>query len=126
MPGSKYPGLFLFYAVPARGHSNQECEEAIYAEIERLKNELVGEEDLKKARTRARATVIRQLDSNSGLAGQLTAFEVMTGDWRNLFKQIDQINEVTAEDIQRVARQYFTTKNRTVGIIETTIGENES
>lgn len=126
MPGSKYPGLFLFYAVPARGHSNQECEAAIYAEIGRLKNELVSAEDLKKARTRARASVIRQLDSNSGLAGQLTAFEVMTGDWRNLFKQIDQINEVTAEDIQRVARQYFTTRNRTVGIIETTTGENES
>lgn len=126
LPGNKYPGLFLFYAVPARGHSNQECEEAIYEEIERLKSELVDQEDLKKARTRARATVIRQLDSNAGLAGQLTAFEVMTGDWRNLFKQIDQINEVTAEDIQRVARTYFTTKNRTVGIIETTTSDNES
>ncbi|UCD51535.1 MAG: insulinase family protein, partial [Phycisphaerales bacterium] len=126
MPGNKYPGLFLFYAVPARGHSSQECEEAIYAEIERLKDEVVDAEDLKKAKTRARAAVIRQLRSNSGLAGQLTAFEVMTGDWRNLFKQIDQIDQVTAEDIQRVARQYFTTKNRTVGIIQTTTSENES
>lgn len=126
MPGNKYPGLFLFYAMPARGHSNQECEEAIDVEIERLKDELVDDQELAKARTRARATVIRQLDSNSGLAGQLTAFEVMTGDWRNLFRQIDQIDEVTAEDIQRVARQYFTTKNRTVGIIRTTASDNES
>jgi predicted Zn-dependent peptidase len=126
MPGTKYPGLFLFYAVPARGRSNQECEEAIYAEIEQLKGGLVDEQDLKKAKTRARAAVIRQLDSNSGLAGQLTAFEVMTGDWRNLFKQLDQINRVTSEDIQRVAREYFTTKNKTVGIIRTTVGEKES
>jgi len=120
MPGVKYPNLFLFYAVPARGHTNEECEEAINAEIERLKNELVTPEELAKAKTRARAGLIRQLDSNSGLAAQLTFYEVVTGDWRNLFKQLDKIEEVTAEDIQRVAGEYFTTQNRSVGIIKTT------
>ncbi len=120
MPGVKYPNLFLFYAVPARGHTNEECEEAIYTEIERLKSELVSPEELAKAKTRARASLIRQLDSNSGLAAQLTFYEVITGDWRNLFGQLDKIDKVTAEDIQRVAGEYFTTKNRTVGIIKTT------
>ncbi len=124
MPGNKYPGLFLFYAVPARNHTNQECEEAIYAEIEKLKNEPVLPEELAKAKTRSRASLIRQLDSNSGLAAQLTFYDVVTGDWRNLFKQLDDIDKVTADDIQRVAKQYFTTKNRTVGIIDTTVTEN--
>lgn len=126
MPGNKYPGLFLFYAVPARGHSNEECEEALYVEIERLKNELVAEQELEKAKTRARAGLIRQLDSNSGLARQLTFYEVITGDWRDLFKQLEQIDRVTADDLQRVAKTYFTTKNKTVGIIKTTAGEKES
>ena len=120
MPGVKYPSLFLFYAVPARDHTNQECEEAIYVEIERLKNELVTPEELARAKTRARAGLIRELDSNSGLAAMVTFYEVITGDWRNLFKQLDKIDKVTAEDIQRVAKEYFTTKNRSVGIIETT------
>jgi len=120
MPGVKYPNLFLFYAVPARGHSNEECEEAINTEIERLKNELVTPEELAKAKTRARASLIRELDSNSGLAAQLTFYEVVTGDWRNLFKQLDKIEKVMAEDIQRVAGEYFTAKNRSVGIIKTT------
>ena len=119
MPGNKYPSLFLFYAVPARGHTNEECEQAIDAEIERLKNELVSPEELGKAKTRARASLIRQLDSNSGLAALLTFYEVVTGDWRNLFGQLDKIEKVTAEDIRRVACEYFTTKNRTVGIIRT-------
>lgn len=126
MPGDKYPGLFLFYAVPARGHTNEESEEAIYEQIERLRDELVSAEELAKAKTRARASLIRQLDSNSGLAGQLTYYEVMTGDWRNLFGQLEQIDRVTAEDVQRVARTYFTTKNKTVGIIRTTTSEKES
>ncbi len=120
LPGNKYPGLFLFYAVPARGHTNEECEEALDVEIERLKTELVSPDELQKAKTRSRAGLIRQLDSNSGLAEQLTFYEVVTGDWRNLFKQLDEINQVTAEDIQRVAKEYFTTKNRTVGVIVTT------
>ncbi len=120
MPGDKYPGLFLFYAVPARDHTNQECEEALDAEIEKLKTALVLPEELAKAKTRSRASLIRQLDSNSGLASLLTYYDVVTGDWRNLFKQLEDIDKVTAEDIQRVAEQYFTTSNRTVGVIDTT------
>jgi predicted Zn-dependent peptidase len=54
------------------------------------------------------------------LAEELTFYEVVTGDWRNLFKQLDGIEKVTAEDVQRVAKEYFTSKNRTVGLIETT------
>jgi len=125
IPGDKYPGLFLFYSVPAKGHTNEESEQAIYEEIERLKTEPVTPQELDKAKTRAKADlIIRQLDSNSGLAQLLTYYEVLTGDWRNLFKQLDQIDKVTAEDIQRVARQYFVTKNRTVGVIQTTASEN--
>ncbi len=121
---NKYPGLFTFSAVPAKGRTNQECEEAIYAEIERLKTEPVSPEELAKAKTRARASLIRQLASNDGLAAQMTFYEVITGDWRNLFNQLDKIEQVTAEDIQRAAKKYFTSKNRTVGVIETTPTEN--
>lgn len=116
---NKYPGLFIFWVTSARGHTNQECEQAVYAEIEKIKTEPVAPEELKKAKTRSRANLIRQLDSNMGLAAQLTFYQVVTGDWRNLFKQLDKINKVTAEDIQRVAKECFTTKNRTVGVIET-------
>ncbi len=124
MPGTKYPSLFLFYAMPAKGRTSRECEEAINAEIEILKSEPVTTEELAKAKTRARANLIRQLDSNSGLAAILTYYEVVTGDWRNLFTQLDKIEKVTPNDIQRVANEHFTTKNRTVGVIETARASN--
>jgi predicted Zn-dependent peptidase len=124
-PGwSKYPGLFTFYAVPAKGHTNQECEEAIYAEIEKMKTEPVFPEELAKAKAQARAYLVRLLASNDGLASELTYYEVITGDWRNLFEELDKIAKVTAEDIQRVAGEYFTKKNRSVGMIETIMTEN--
>lgn len=116
---SKYPSLFMFYVVPARGHTTQECEQALYAQIEKLKTEEVTPQELAKAKTRSRADLIRQLDSNSGLAAALTFYEVVTGDWHNMFKELDKIEQVTAADVQRVAQTYFTTKNRTVGTIET-------
>lgn len=119
---SKYPSLFMFFVVPAKGRTNQECEQAVYAQIEKLKTEPVSPEELTKAKTRSRANLIRQLDSNSGLGAELTFCEVVMGDWRNLFKQLDKIEKVTAEDVQRAAKTYFTTKNRTVGLIETTAG----
>ena len=118
-PGSKYPGLFVFFTTPARGHTTQECEEAVAAELERLKTEPVSAQDLEKFKTRSRASVVRALASNRGLARQLTFYEVVTGDWRNLFKQLDEIDRVTHQDIQRVAREYFTSKNSVVGVIET-------
>ena len=118
-PGTKYPGLFLFSVTPARGHSNQECQEAIDAEIARLKTELVSAQELERAKTRSRADLIRALSSSRGLARHLVFYEVVTGDWRTLFKQLEAVDQVTAEDIQRVAKKYFTTANRTVGVIET-------
>ena len=37
------------------------------------------------------------------------------GDWRKLFTQMDEINKVTADDVQRVAKKYFVEQMRTVG-----------
>ncbi len=116
---SKYPSLFYFMAIPAKGHTNKECEDAIYAEIEKLKNEPVSQSELDKAKNNVRATLIRQLDSNAGLAEQLAFYEVVEGDWRNLFKEPEDIRKVTPEDIEQVVKQYFTKTNRTVAEIET-------
>jgi predicted Zn-dependent peptidase len=117
-PGQKYPNLFAFFAVPAQGKTNEECLSAINDEIEKLKKEPVSDEDLKAVKTRARADLIRSLADNAGMAGQLTLYQEITGDWRNLFKQLDQINAVTANDIKRVANEVFVNANRTVGTIE--------
>lgn len=121
---SKYPGLFTFSAMPATGHTGQECEQAIYAEIEKLKIELVLPEELEKAKASVRAGIIRQLDSNYALAENLAFYDVITGDWRNLFRELDKIEQVTVEDVQRIAKECFTSKNRSIGIIKTTPIEN--
>lgn len=119
-PGDKYPNLFAFFAVPSSGHTPQENEDAIHAELERLKTEDVSAEELQSVKTRAKADLIRGLADNQGLANQLGTAQARFGDWRELFYGIDRIEKVTAADIRRVAAKTFVESNRTVGIIEST------
>jgi predicted Zn-dependent peptidase len=118
-PGRKYPNLWLAFAVPAKGHDNEEVQAAIHAELERLKTEPVSDAELLRFRTRSKATLLRQLRSNFGLASQLATYQTLHGDWRELFRDIDRIEQVTKEDVQRVARGTFVPTNRTVGMIVT-------
>ncbi|NMG08300.1 pitrilysin family protein [Brasilonema sp. UFV-L1] len=114
-PGDKYPNLMLFYALTAPGHTVDEVAVALRKEIDSLKTEPVSATELERVKTQARASLLQILDSNMGMAQQLLEYEVKTGSWRNLFKQLDQIMAVTPADIQRVATATFTTENRTVG-----------
>ncbi|MCM1983553.1 M16 family metallopeptidase [Lyngbya confervoides] len=116
-PGDKYPNLMLFYALSAPGHSLDEVELALRQEIDRLKSEPVTAQELDRVKTQAKAGLLRSLDSNSGMANLLVEYEVKTGDWRNLFRQLDRLEAVTAADIQRVAQATFSPENRTIGRI---------
>ncbi|MCJ7458431.1 MAG: insulinase family protein [candidate division Zixibacteria bacterium] len=118
-PAEKYPTLIAFYAVPSKDHSNQECEDIIYQEIEKIKTDPISTEDLNAIKTRAKANFIRQLKSNMGMGIQLTSYQVISGDWRNLFKELDRINSLTPSDIQKAANEYLKKTNRTVGEIVT-------
>ncbi len=119
----KYPGLFVFLAVPAQDHSVEECELAMYDEIERVKTESLSPDELVAVKTRAKVNFLRGLDSNSGIALQLAAAETLFGDYRRMFRQVAEIEAITAEDIQRVSKEYFVRRNRTVTIIVQPEGE---
>ena len=115
-PGGKYPNLFLFYLVPNRGRTLEENESACNEIIERMKTKPVDREALNRVKTKLRAELIRKLNSNSGLAAELTAYHVAYGDWRRLFTELDAYNRITADDVMRVARQYLVKESRTVAI----------
>ncbi len=114
VPAAKFPSLFLIYSVPNAGHTIEENEKAVYEILERLQREPVEEAALARVKTKIRADLIRQLASNAGLARQLAFYHVNYGNWRTLFTGIEEIEKVTAGDVQRVARQYLRPSKRTV------------
>jgi predicted Zn-dependent peptidase len=117
-PGEKYPNLFTFYGVTTPGHTPDELAAGIRAEIERLKTEDVPAAELQSVKTRVKAGVLRQLASNDGLALQLAIYHTLYGDWRQIFREVEGIDKVTAADVKRVANATFTPANRTVAKLE--------
>jgi predicted Zn-dependent peptidase len=112
-PSGKYGNLFVLFDLPQAGHSIEENEKAIFDLLDGLKREKVDAATLQRVKTKIRAGLIRQLDSNTGLASQLPFYSVMYGNWRVMFTGLNDIEKVTADDVQRVAKQYFTDENRT-------------
>ena len=118
-PGNKYPGLFVFYAVPLPGHTPMEMRDAIHKEIDKLKTADVTDNELAMYKTRTRADLLRGLANNQGLANDLAEYQTRYGDWRQLFLQLDRVDKVTKADIRRVASKVFVDSNRTEAWIET-------
>jgi predicted Zn-dependent peptidase len=117
-PGSKYPNLMIFFAAPSPGNGNDEVQKAIREEIGRIVSEPVSDEELARVKTRAKAGLIRGLASNAGIAGRLATAQARSGDWREIFRDVEEIEKVTKEDIRRVAAATFTDNNRTVVRLE--------
>lgn len=118
-PGSKYPNLFVFYAVSTPGHTPEEIRDAVREEIERVKNEDITDEELRMIKTRTKADLIRRLDDNSGIAMQFGTSQALFGDWREDFHRVERLERLTKADIRRVAQSTFTDSNRTIGMIKT-------
>ena len=125
-PGmNKYPHLFLIYGVINQGHTTGEFEEATYAILEDIGENGVMAEEIERAKTQARAQLVRQLQSNTGLTVLFSYHEAVTGDWSDIFTYLDKIEQVSGEDIQRVIGETFTKSNRTVAMISTTTPDME-
>ena len=110
------PNLFYVYAGVMPGKSEDDVERALYVEIDRFKNDPVSDEELQKAKNQAEASFIMSQDSMFYQAMLLGQYETVA-NWKLLGAYLDGIRAVKKEDIERVARQYFTDENRTVGIL---------
>ncbi len=113
---SRDPGLFYISAsfLPEKGPG--EVEGAIYDELELLKKTPVGAWELQKAKNQLEASFVFGQESILSLGLKLGEYETAL-DWASISAYIPSIRSVTARDVQRVAAQYFTAQNRTVGIL---------
>ncbi len=118
-PGSKYESLFSIFTFPNRGVSPDSVEQIVYDELDKIAEEGITQEELQRAKTRARSDLIGELDSNLGLAIQFAQKKTLTGDWRNVFRELNELDAVTVDDVQHVAQETFERSNRTVGMIKT-------
>ena len=113
-PSGRYPNLFVFVVAAQQGHTLEECRQALDGVLVQLQSKPLEAEALARAKARLRAEAIRRLSGNAELAAFLPAYYVSHGDWRALFTEMDRLDKVTAEDVQRAALRYFIPAGRTV------------
>lgn len=111
------PELFYSYVVVNPDQKIEAVEQALYREVERLRQDLVPEQELQRAKNQVEADHVFGLDSNFRQAMLLGQAETAGAGWRHVGRFLKGIREVTAEDVRRVARKYFIEDKRTVGIL---------
>ena len=111
----KYAGEFNMGAEVTDGNTPEQVEQVIYSLVEEVKSELVPAKELQKVKNNFAAAEYRRLSSNHPILMQIMRSEGL-GNWREINEAGPKIQAVTAEDLQRVAKKYFTKENRAVAV----------
>ncbi|MBA3442049.1 MAG: insulinase family protein [Pyrinomonadaceae bacterium] len=107
-------GLFVLRATLASGKQPTEAERSLFVELGRMQSELVPIAELDKAKNQLVTNQLRERETNNGRALALGEAAVMLGKPERVNTDIQRLQSVTAEDVQRVMRKYFSETNRVV------------
>jgi zinc protease len=105
--GRRGPDLISVWAIMSPDKKAQDARKIIYGELDSIAKKGITERELDKARNRIRSAFVMALQSNLQRAQRVAEFELYWGDGSLLNTEADKYLAVTAEDVQRVAKQYF-------------------
>jgi zinc protease len=109
------PSLFFAVGVVQPGHSTDEVEAGLVAELDRLRAGPVSARELERAKNQFARDYIIGRESNQEKASQLAhAVVIHKGDVSTADGEFDLFSATTSADVQRVAQTYFTPQSRTV------------
>ncbi|MFN2493584.1 MAG: M16 family metallopeptidase, partial [Pyrinomonadaceae bacterium] len=106
--------VIYFDVVLASGKKPEEGERALLAEIKKIQDTPVTRAELDKAKNQLVTNELRQRETNNGKALALGSAAVLLGETNRVNTDLAKLQAVTAADIQRVMKKYFTVNNRLV------------
>ena len=117
------PSLFYVYTVTNKGVKHEDLENAIYQEIDKIKNDGISEKELQKIKNQKLMEFYNQVETINGKSNNIGTYEIYFGDYTKMFDAPANYNKVTVTDVQNVAKKYFSKSNRTVGVLKTNPNE---
>lgn len=111
--GTVDAGLFHIAGKPAAGVSLETAEKAVWDELELLKQEFVGEQELKKVKNKFESTQIFGNINYLNVATNLAWFELL-GRAEDMGTEVKRYRSVTVEQLQQVAQTAFRKENGVV------------
>ena len=115
---SRLDELFLIDGTPAAGYNVKQLETAINKEIDKVKNELVSAKELERIKAQTIAEKVYEKDSVFYQAMQIGMLETVGLNWKLNDEYTKRIRQVTAEQIQKVAKKYLVKDTLTVAILD--------
>src|SRR3954466_10124048 len=108
------PNLFYAVAIIQPGHTPEEVTNTLIAELDRLKTDPITEHELQRAKNQFARDYILGRESDQQKAGQLSHAVVIHNDVKTADAEFDIFQNMTAAEVQRVAKAYFRPENRLV------------
>ena len=109
-------GVFTIYAGTSPEHVDEVFDLAL-EELRRVVGETVPEEELQLAKDQAISSILLGLESSSARAGALARQEIIHGRYLSPTEILQQIEAVNPDDLQRIAREFFTSESLAVGAL---------
>ena len=109
-------GVFTIYAGASPEHLDEVLDLSL-AEMRRVVNESVPEEELKLAKDQALSSILLGLESSSARASALARQEIIHGRRITPEETIEKIETVTTADLQRLAQEYFRSETLALGAL---------
>lgn len=110
--------LFYLDGAPAEGKTVADVEAALHAEIARIQNEGVSEDELRRVKVQAVAGQVYKRDSLMGQAMEIGMDEMVGLSWRDDPLMLERLRAVTAAEVQAVAKKYFRDETLTVAQLD--------
>jgi len=112
------PGMCSLEGTPSQGRSVAELETGLRAELGRLVDEGVTEDELARVKAQVVASQVFKRDSIFGQAMEIGQFETAGLSHRDIDRVLDRVKAVTAEQVRAVAKQFFADDNLTVVVLD--------
>lgn len=110
--------LLLLNGTPSQGRTVTDLEKALREQVDKLRNELVSEDELKRVKAQVVAGDVYQRDSVFYQAMQIGSLEALGLSWRLIDEYVNRIRAVTPEQVREVARKYLDDDHLTVAVLD--------
>ena len=118
-------GLLVFYAIAAGGKQLTDVEKSLLAELNKIQTAPVTAAELEKAKNQLVTNALETCETNYGKAAAIGNAVIYQGDANRVNTELADLQKVTASDVQRVMKQYFTDTNRVVIYYQNEKGEQK-
>ena len=109
---------FMVDGQPAEGKTIADLEAALRAEIKRIQDEGVSAEELARVKTQSIASQIYKRDSLMAQAMEIGGAEAAGVSWRDIDTLLEKLKSVTAEEVQAVAKKYFSDDSLSIAVLD--------